>query len=383
MKLTSIPIASTLLSLLAASGTLASPLHKRDDPLNNKQFGLMSIHSGNSYVHLHPFYVGDSGAIYLDPTDGTSTSAVFSMSNGRLVVGNLYASVDSNGTTIFKSDANAASTKFSAGDATNVGYNLLYNGTQSAVACPASDNDQVYQVYFGAGNGNPNCAGIAIEAFVSPSSSSSSSSSAATSTSTRVSSSAKASTSSGAIAYTTKCVVVPVTASATATAKAASAAASSAVYPLFPHGIRLIDSANPSSNSGNVYSPVVFQKQNNHTNTIFTFDVPQVSGSCELNLHLDTSGFPITVEGSNGVGQFILFNLSSVANDSTVYSNRPNRIAEIGRFNCSSSGCDYATNVTCPNSYTAVSYEMMALTDDSYLSFFEEADPLEGLTLRV
>ncbi|KAL2312944.1 But2 family protein [Schizosaccharomyces pombe] len=463
MKFSSIPIASTLLSLLVASSVTASPLRRRDDPLNGRQFGLLALHSGNEYVHLHGFYVGDSGSVYLDPADGTDDAATFTMSNGQLSVGNRYASVSANGEIVFKSDTNSTSSGFSVGEAISSGYSLKYNGTESAVACPSLVNNQVYQVFFGVGNGNPSCVGIAVLAVLPQPISSSSTYNSTTSsyhnststppptiTSTKASTvtsteattvttttavtvtatetytvtatnggstitSTGASTvtstqpstvtstqrkntatttktttyvgpspsASSVVAYTTKCIVVPVITTAASQSEAATPSPSAAVYPLFPHGIRLIDSTKPEANSGNVYSPVVFQKQNNHTNTIFRFDVPQVSGSCELNFHLDTSGFPITVEGVNGTGRFILFNLSSVANDSTVYSNRPNRIAEIGRFNCSSSGCDYATNVTCPDSYTAVSYEMMALTDDSYLSFFEEADPLEGLTLRV
>ncbi|EPX73072.1 But2 family protein [Schizosaccharomyces octosporus yFS286] len=358
-----------LLSLLACGpiSSLAAPLFKRSGIQDNQPFSVMTLRSGDLYVHFHSLYVGESGNVYLDPYDHVNKSAVFSVSNGRLVHNNDYAHFGDNNALVFTSKEDGSAQGFSFGEEVAGGYLLNYDN-DSLVACPVKDTSYVYSVYSAKGNGDSKCVGFGSLALAgSPSSSSSSASSA---------SATAAPTSSGSSNANAQEMVTAGSADGKSSNKGPA--------PIFPNGIRLTNTSSPDSNSGNVYSPVVYQKGNDHVNTIFTFDVPQVTDKdCQLHFHIDKNGFPIHVDGSNGVGEFVLYNLSSPANDGTTWANTPNRIAEIGRFNCSSDGCSYTTDITCPGSYKTVSYELSALTDKSYLEYFEEINPVEGLQLTV
>ncbi|WBW74374.1 But2 family protein, similar to cell surface molecule [Schizosaccharomyces osmophilus] len=352
----------TLLSLLAYAPTssFAAPFFRRSGIQDNQPFSVMTLRSGNLYVHFHSLYVGESGSVYLDPYDHVNKSSVFTVSNGHLIHENDFAHLGDSGALVFTSKDEGSAEGFSFGEEIAGGYLLNYKG-QGFVACPVKEDSPVYSVYYGQGNGDSNCVGFG--SLAGPFSSSSSS--ASTAPTSAASSNAKVQD------------VVP-------TGSSYEKNSGNGPAPIFPNGIRLTNTSSPDSNSGNVYSPVAYQKENDHVNTIFTFDVPQVSDQkCQLHFHIDKNGFPIQVDGSNGVGEFVFYNLSSAANDGTTWANTPNRIAEVGRFNCSSNGCDYTTNITCPGSYKTVSYELSAITDKSYLEYFEEINPLEGLQLTV
>ncbi|EPY52526.1 hypothetical protein SPOG_01847 [Schizosaccharomyces cryophilus OY26] len=148
---------SVFLALLGATSTLASPISKQ--AMSPEQsFGILSIHSGNANVHLHEFYVGQSGHVYLSQYDNAEGYGKFSLKDSQLLHNNETASLDKDGALVFQSSGSPLS-GFDANKVISIGYELQLNGT-SPVACPVASDKQVYQVYYGNGNGSSDCVGI-------------------------------------------------------------------------------------------------------------------------------------------------------------------------------------------------------------------------------
>ncbi|EEB06898.1 Uba3-binding protein but2 [Schizosaccharomyces japonicus yFS275] len=153
---------------------------------------------------------------------------------------------------------------------------------------------------------------------------------------------------------------------------------------LFPNDIRNFNSSTPNDNTTTQYSAVVYSNGTEFVSSILSFDVPaHTSDDCQVNLHFDLNGFPFGVSGPNGTGSFDIYNLTGSPNDTTTYNSVPQRIARIGSFNCTDGGCDYTADVVCPKSFTRVSYELAGASNGSALTFFEQASPIEGMTLLI
>ncbi|EPY53062.1 hypothetical protein SPOG_03613 [Schizosaccharomyces cryophilus OY26] len=86
--------------------------------------------------------------------------------------------------------------------------------------------------------------------------------------------------------------------------------------------------------NSNIISYCLSQKQDDHVNSIFSFDSPRIDeNDCHLHFHIDKK-----VDGPIGIKEFKLYGLTSVADILTTWANYPAHKTEIGRFNCSSNG---------------------------------------------
>ncbi|WBW72843.1 But2 family protein [Schizosaccharomyces osmophilus] len=158
-------LSAIALTLLGATSALANPIsNSKRDLSPDQKFGIMSFHSGNIYVHLQTFYVGQSGHVYLSPYDNAKEGGSFHLKDSQLLYNNEPASLDKDGALVFQSSGSPLS-GFDASEATNIGYELRLNGS-SAVACPVANTNEVYQIFYGQGNNSKDCTGIATEAIV-------------------------------------------------------------------------------------------------------------------------------------------------------------------------------------------------------------------------
>ncbi|EPY52305.1 But2 family protein [Schizosaccharomyces cryophilus OY26] len=132
-------LSAVFLTLLGATSTLAAPASTSS---LDKQFGIVSSHSGNIHVHLRTFEVGQSGHVYLSTYDNSDGNPYFNLKNGELFHENKAASIDKDGALVFESS----------------GSPVLNN--DYPVACPVPNTNDVYQIYYGKGNGNADCVGI-------------------------------------------------------------------------------------------------------------------------------------------------------------------------------------------------------------------------------
>ncbi|EPX75327.1 But2 family protein [Schizosaccharomyces octosporus yFS286] len=158
-------LSAVFLTLLGAGSALAAPISNSQRGLSSDQkFGIMSLRSGNINVHLHSFYVGESGQVYLEQYDHAKEAASFNLKDSQLLYNNEPASLGKDGALVFQPSGSSLS-GFNADQGTNIGYELSLNGS-FPLACPVADNSGVYQIFYGQGNGNKDCVGISTEAIV-------------------------------------------------------------------------------------------------------------------------------------------------------------------------------------------------------------------------
>ncbi|EPY52248.1 hypothetical protein SPOG_05738 [Schizosaccharomyces cryophilus OY26] len=148
-------LSAVFLTLLGATSTLAAPASTSS---LDKQFGIVSSHSGNIHVHLRTFEVGQSGHVYLSTYDNSDGNPYFNLKNGELFHENKAASIDKDGALVFESSGSPVS-GFEAKKENSQFYELSLNNDYP-VACPVPNTNDVYQIYYGKGNGNADCVGI-------------------------------------------------------------------------------------------------------------------------------------------------------------------------------------------------------------------------------
>ncbi|WBW72030.1 But2 family protein [Schizosaccharomyces osmophilus] len=144
-----------------ASLTLVSSISESAYSLN-QTFSIMALHPYKQNVQLHPFTIGQFGYVYADSGVGSGS---FTLKNSELFYNNEHASLDKNGALFFESSGFPVS-GFEAKQISSVGYELHLNNT-FPVACPITNTNEVYQIYYGKGNGNSDCIGVTIDAITS------------------------------------------------------------------------------------------------------------------------------------------------------------------------------------------------------------------------
>ncbi|KAH8816453.1 ubiquitin 3 binding protein But2 C-terminal domain-containing protein [Xylogone sp. PMI_703] len=140
----------------------------------------------------------------------------------------------------------------------------------------------------------------------------------------------------------------------------------------YPHLIVPISSSTPNTAAGTSY----FGTISSNTSSIFNFDIPQsYSGkTCSLifllpeKSQLETSDYTFSGSGSIDFSQ-----LSSVATQSTTWSNAPNVASDLGTFTITPGSSTLVKSFACPAG-TAVSYELSAV-GDTYLNYFQDWNP--------
>lgn len=140
----------------------------------------------------------------------------------------------------------------------------------------------------------------------------------------------------------------------------------------YPHLIIPIDSSNPTTAAGTSY----FGQVSSTISTIFNFDIPQsYSGkTCELwfsfptQSQLTTSSFTFS-----GAGTVDFKSLSSVATQSTSYSNAPGVASDLGQVTLAPGNAYKVASFSCPAG-TAVSYEMSAVGNTAF-KYFQDYNP--------
>ncbi|WBW71451.1 But2 family protein [Schizosaccharomyces osmophilus] len=152
MKFSLSAVFLTLLGATSALGASASTSSL------DRQFGIVSSHSGIIHVHLRTFEVGQSGHVYLSKYDNSDGNANFNLKNGELLHENKTASIDKDGALVFESSGSPLS-GFEAKQVNSQFYDLSLNNDYP-VACPVPNANDVYQIYYGKGNGNADCVGI-------------------------------------------------------------------------------------------------------------------------------------------------------------------------------------------------------------------------------
>ncbi|EPX75392.1 But2 family protein [Schizosaccharomyces octosporus yFS286] len=165
-----LPSTAFLLSLLSATGVFASPVpataSTKYELSPKKKFGIMSFHSGNFNVHLHPFFVGESGHVYLTQYDNADQVNEFYLKDSQLFHKDEIASLDKDGALVFKSSNNSSLTGFNTKQlTTGIGYEFRLN-TSFPVACHVPNTNEVYQIYYGRENHTSECVGIATELII-------------------------------------------------------------------------------------------------------------------------------------------------------------------------------------------------------------------------
>ncbi|WBW72041.1 But2 family protein [Schizosaccharomyces osmophilus] len=161
--------AALLVSVLSATSVFGSPVPTttKHELSFKKKFGIMSLHSGNFNVHLHPFFVGKSGHVYLTPYDQADQVNEFYLKDTQLFHKNETAFLEKDGALVFKfnSSGNSPLTGFKTKQITGIGYEFRFNNA-FPVACHVPNTDEVYQIYYGKGNNTNDCVGVATELII-------------------------------------------------------------------------------------------------------------------------------------------------------------------------------------------------------------------------
>ncbi|EPX73464.1 But2 family protein [Schizosaccharomyces octosporus yFS286] len=146
-------------TIVGATLALAAPATNLTSTID-KEFSITAIHSGQESVHLHSLYVDQSGHVLIvgeTKVPGLDIHHGFRLKDGQLSHGNNPAHLDKDGALTFESTQSAPLEGFKAKPVIGTGvesYNIYLKDYDYPVACPVPNTTQVYQIYYGKGNGN-------------------------------------------------------------------------------------------------------------------------------------------------------------------------------------------------------------------------------------